>query len=155
MTQSGYHTVFEIGLHSFPWSIALVPTLLIVIGLGLVRFSRGKQIRQAVGGGAVIFSLFFFLLTCVAVVPEFFKEWHAYARGQFSTVEGTVENFHPRPGLGPADESFSVKGISFTYNALDYTSCFHNAGLHGIIRSGLDVRIFYSNECIFRVDVRQ
>jgi hypothetical protein len=35
-----------------------------------------------------------------------------------------VENFHPAPPLAPAKESFSVKQIVFSYNALDPTPCF-------------------------------
>lgn len=149
-----YHTVFAIGLGSFPWGIALVPSIMIVIGLGLIRFSGKKQIRQAVGAAAIIFSLFFLLLLSISSVSEFLKERRTYASGHYFVVEGQVENFHPRPALGRADESFSVNGVNFSYNVLDDTACFHNAHPRGIIRPGLDVRVFYADGCILRLDVR-
>lgn len=155
MTQPVYHTVFAIGLHSFPWGSIWFFALPIAIGLALVGFARGKQIRKAVGAAVIVFSLFSLLLISMSSVSQFMTERHAYASGQFSVVEGKIENFRPMPALGRADESFSAGGVSFSYNVLADTSCFHNAHPHGIIRSGLDVRIFYTDGCILQLDVRQ
>lgn len=154
MTQPAYHTVFAIGLHSFPWGAIWFLGLPIVIGLALIRFARGKRIRKAVGAAVIAFSLFALLLVSMSSVSQFVSERRAYASGQFSVVEGRVENFLPVPALGRTDESFSVSGVSFSYNVLADTSCFHNAHPRGIIRAGLNVRIFYTDGCILRLDVR-
>lgn len=101
-------------------------------------------------------ALFFFLVSLVALVPNFLKLRGNYVSGKSALVEGAVEDFHPAPSIGPAEESFSVRGIWFSYNALDDTPCFHNAPLHGgPLRAGLGVRILYNEGCIQRVDVLQ
>lgn len=154
MTQPAYHTVFAIGLHSFPWGPIWFFALPIVIGLALIRFSGGKQIRQVVGGFFIIFSLFLLFLVGMSTVSIFMKFRHAYVTGNYSVVEGRVENFQPMRIPGPEIESFSVNGVTFSYNVISDT-CFNDAHPRRIIRSGLDVRIFYTNDCILRLDVRQ
>lgn len=155
MTQPVYDTVFAIGVHSFPWGAIWFFALPIVVGLALVRFARGKQIRKVVGAGLIVFSLFAFLLVSMSSVSQFMMERRAYASGQFSVVEGKIENFRPMPPLGRADESFFVNGVMFSYNVLDDTACFHNAHPHGIIRPGVEVRVFYKDGCILRLDIRR
>jgi len=151
-----YETVFEIGFRSFPWSGLLHPVPFILLGLLLFRFGRRKQIYQAVGIGAAVFATLFFFLGVVTLVPTFVELRHAYKSGHSLVVEGVVENFHPAPDLGAAEEFFYVGGIIFSYNALDMTPCFHNAPIHkGPIREGLNVRIFYKDACIQRVDIRR
>jgi hypothetical protein len=150
-----YRTVFEIGLRSFPWGGLLHPVPAILVGLLLFRFGRSKQIYQAVGIILAALAGLFFCVGAVALVPTFVELRHASKSGNSSVVEGVVENFHPAPDLGPAKESFYVNGINFSYNALDLTPCFHNAPIRkGPIRQGLNVRIFYKDACIQRVDVR-
>lgn len=92
MTQPTYHTVFAIGLHSFPWGAIWFFALPIVIGLALIRFSGGKQIRQVVGGFFIIFSVFLLFLVSMSAVSIFMKFRHAYVTGNYSVVEGRVEN---------------------------------------------------------------
>ncbi|MHB8527416.1 MAG: hypothetical protein ACYDD2_14840 [Candidatus Acidiferrales bacterium] len=154
MTQLGYHTVFAIGWHSFPWSSMGFFVLPVLLGLALFRFSGGKQIWQGVGAVIVVLSLFFLLLVSMSTVSVFMKDRHAYVTGSYSVVEGRVENFRPMHTPGPEIESFSVNGVTFSYNVISDT-CFNDAHPHGIIRSGLDVRIFYTDGCILRLDVRQ
>ncbi len=149
-------TVFELGLRSFPWARVLHPMPFIVIGLLLFRFCRSKQIYQAVGIIVASLASIFLLVSLVVFVPHFVKLRSAYVSGRTSVVEGVVENFRPAPALGPARESFSVRGVIFSYNVLDDTACFHNGPLHGgPIRAGSDIRIHYNDECIQRVDVRR
>jgi hypothetical protein len=156
MPELSYQTVFQIGLGSFPWTFVLPFGLMTVIGCALIRFNGGKQIRLAVGWLVTIVSLLFILILNVVVVPEFIEAWHAYRSGNSSIIEGRIEDFHPMPALGPAEESFSVKGRTFSYNVLDSTPCFRNSPPHlGPIHSGLFVRIYYKDECIQRVDVRR
>lgn len=151
-----YHTVFKIGIQSIPWGAIWVPLIMIVIGLVLIRLGRVKQIRQVVGGATIIFSLLIIFLLGTSIVSEFLRERHAYAAGQFSVVEGPIQDFHPMPPLGRAKESFVVNGVNFAYDVGDSTPCFHDsAAFHKIVQAGLEIRIFYTNGCILRLDVRQ
>jgi len=151
-----YNTVFEIGFKSFPWDGLLHPVPFILIGVSLFRFGKSKQIYQVTGIIVAALAALFLILAGVSLVPKFIEIRHAYKSGNSSTVEGVVENFHPAPVLGVANESFSVDGVDFSYNALDLTTCFHNAPFRkGPIRSGLAVRIYYNDGCIQRLDVRQ
>jgi hypothetical protein len=150
-----YETVFELGFRSFPWDGLSHPVPFILVGLLLFRFGR-MQIFKAIGIIGAIFGTLLFLLGAVTLVPAFAELRDAYKSGHSSVVEGIVENFHPAPHLGAAEESFYVGGINFSYNALDMTPCFHNAPIHkGPIREGLNVRIFYNDACIQRLDVRR
>lgn len=70
----------------------------------------------------------------------------AYRRGEYRTVEGYVEDFHPMPETGHDRESFTVGGVEFAYS--DYQSQFgyHNArSLGGVITGdGQHLRIGYT-----------
>jgi len=156
MAQSGFQTVFEIGLKSFPWVGFVMPVVFIVIGIGLIRLSGGSQIRQVVGGFAVIFCGLVVALLGVRLIPDFVEERHAYVTGNYSVVEGPVEDFHPMPFRGHQDERFRVRAKSFSYSSFDLTSCFHSAASHGgPIRPGLDVRIYFTDGCILRLEIRR
>jgi hypothetical protein len=156
MTEANYQMVFELGLRSFPWARMLHPMPFIVIGLLLFRFCRRRQIYPVMGIIVASLASLFFLFSLVIFVPNFIKLRSAYVSGRTSVVEGVVENFRPAPALGPARESFSVRGVIFSYNVLDDTPCFHNAPLHGgPIRAGSNIRIHHNDGCIQRVDVRR
>lgn len=155
MTPANYQPIFEIGFRSFPWVTVMDPLIFIAIGLLLVRFLKSRQIYVIMGVVMASLASLFFLISLVTFIPEFVALRSAYVSGRSSIVEGTVENFRPAPALGPARESFSVRGVIFSYNALDDTPCFHNAPIHGgPIRDGLDVRIHYNEGCVQRVDIR-
>jgi hypothetical protein len=156
MAQPDYKTIFEIGIKSFPWSVLLHPVFFIVIGLIVVRFAKGKQFYQIVGGFVAGLATFFFLLLSMRLVPDFVELRSAYRRGDSTVVKGIVENFHPAPVLGGLKESFIIHGVVFSYYLLDANACFHNdPPRRGPIRAGLDVQIFYKDGCIQRVDIRQ
>ena len=155
MTQANYQTVFEIGLPSFPWARVLHPLIFVAIGLLLVWFLKSRQIYLVMGVFMASLASLFLLISLGTFIPNFMKLRSAYVSAKSSIVEGVVENFRPAPTIGPARESFSVRGVLFSYNALDDTPCFHNAPLHrGPIRDGLNVRIHYNEECIQRVDIQ-
>jgi len=156
MMMPNYQTIFEIGLRSFPWAGALHPAIAVIIGVSLFLFAKGKEIYQLVGGFLAIFGAFLVLIMTITLVSKYVPLRRAYTSGDSSIVEGVVGNFQPAPVLGAARESFSVGGVVFTYNALDDTPCFHDAPYrHGPIRQGLEVRIFYRDGCIQRVDMRR
>ena len=150
-----YKTVFEVGFKSIPWGQLLHPVFFILLGVLLVRFGRRRQFYQVAGGIAVTFASLFLLLG-LTPVQKYIELRHAYRSGNSSVVEGVVENFHPAPDLGIAAESFSVRGVDFSYSALDSTPCFHDAPIHkGPIRSALAVRIYYKDGCIQRGEIRE
>ena len=164
MAQSGFQTVFEIGLTAFPWRGFAICAAFSVLGMGLIRFSGAPALgspkvaraaRQIVGGFLVAFSLLLILLLGIRQIPDFVEKWHAYSSGKYSVVEGPVESFHPMPFGGHQNEWFRVHETSFSYSSYDETPCFHSAASHGgPIRSGLNVRIYFIDGCILRVDVR-
>jgi hypothetical protein len=156
-------TVFEIGFHTFPWTQVLGPLLFVAVGFLLFwvgSSSRAKwlgsrkTIYATTGAFVGSFALIIFVILLITIVPDFVAARHAYITGNSVVVEGAVQNFQAPPDAGPANESFTVAGQSFSYNVLDDTLCFHDAPLHhGPIRNGLDVRIHYHDDCIQRVDV--
>jgi hypothetical protein len=156
MMQANYQTIFEIGPKSFPWVQLLHPIPFAVIGLILIRFSRRRRIIQVFAGVVVSFAFLFFLILAPVLLADYVKHRRAYVNGKSSMVQGAIEDFHPMPMLGAALESFTVNGVQFSYNVLDATPCFHNAPPHkGPVRPGLDVRIYYEDGCIQRVDIKK
>ena len=156
MNPTEYKTVFEIGLHSFPWADLAIPGLLAGLGLGLYKISR-QQTGQLVGSLMIIFGILFFGLLSTTDISKFLELRRAYVNERSSVIEGPVENFRPMPALGPASESFTVRGVNFSYNVLDSTPCFHDAPAHfGPIRPGQLVRVYYQHAggCIQRLDIR-
>ena len=152
MTPEQYQTVFELGFKSFPWIDWLHPCILVVIGLGLYKFAK-RQFVKAVGFLGLVVSTIFFLITSIIYIPDSIRKYYEYKHGRSSIVEGSVENFRPMLMLGPSEESFTVNGVDFAYNA-GTDSCFRNGPYHkGPIRSGMKVRIVYNGTCIQRVDV--
>ena len=109
-----YQTIFEINVASFPWSAFLTPCLCILLGTAFYRFSKMK-LFQLFGSIASAVGLFFVLLYCTALIPKYVRMRHAYKDGQTTLIEGPIENFHPMPSLGPSKESFSVRGVLFSY----------------------------------------
>jgi hypothetical protein len=154
MPADNYQTIFELGFRSFPWQRVLQPLIFLALGLLLIQFFKRKPFHLIVGVFVASMASFFFLISLVIFVPEFVRLRSAYTSGKSDIVDGVIQNFQPAPTIGPALESFSVNGVSFSYNALDDTPCFHNAPLHkGPIREELNVRIHYYDRCIQRVEV--
>jgi hypothetical protein len=156
MAPTDYKTVFELGIGSFPWSDFLIPSVFIVAGFGIYKFSKLQSV-QVVGLAILALSILIFAVLALAVTSNYNVLRRAYLAGISSVIEGRVENFRPMPSLGPARESFSVHGVNFSYNALDSTPCFHNGPAHlGPIRNGQFVRVHYEydNGCIQRLEIR-
>ncbi len=151
-----FRNVFEIGIRSFPWVRLLQPMVFVAIGALLVRFLKNRMAYVIVGACTAAMASIFFLLLLVTFTTNFLRLHAAYVSGKSTVVDGLVENFRPAPTIGASRESFTVGGVLFSYNALEDTPCFHNSPLHkGPIRAGLEVRIFYNDGCIQRVDVRE
>ena len=156
MRTAHYQTVFEIGIHSFPWATVVQPIMFILLGLLIIGLAKQKTYYVTVGVFISALASLFAVISLVKFVPDFVEVRNLYKSGKGQMVEGTVQDFQPAPMLGPARESFSVRGVPFSYNAADASACFHNTPLHkGPLREGADVRIYYYKGCIQRVDVIQ
>jgi hypothetical protein len=158
MLQPHYETVFEIGLKSFPWGALLHPIPFIALGVVLFLLAKKKAAYRAayriVGAFVMALATLFFIIGTVSYVSEFVERRRAYKTGHSLVVEGTIENFSPPPAFGGQKESFSVQGIVLSYYVGDWTPCFHDDLRHnGPIRPGLEVRIYYDDGCIQRIDV--
>jgi hypothetical protein len=126
------------------------------MGLLLMKLFKSKRFYVIVGVFVASMASLFLLISLVIFIPSFVKLRTAYVSGRSVVLEGVVQNLRLAPTLGPARESFMVDGVSFSYNALDDTPCFHNAPFHGgPIREGMDVRIHYYEGCIQRIEVLQ
>lgn len=104
------------------------------------------------------FPAFALLWLGVGTIPmwlEYTKLQKAYRLGNFSVVQGTVENFHPMPPQGHASECFSVTDQTFCYANTVISASFNQDSAHGgPIRAGLPVRVSYIGEDILKIEVR-
>ena len=152
--QASYQTVFEMGFRTFPWGRVAHPLVFVAIGLVLGALLKRKPGYRLFMFSMALFAALFVVLGLVNFIPRFIALRSTYVSGKSSIVEGVVENLHPAPTIGPANESFSVSGIQFSYSALDDTPYFHDAPSHETpIREGSHVRIHYNGDCIQRVEV--
>jgi hypothetical protein len=148
-----YRTVFEITQKGFDWWFPAAG--LGGIAFGAIFIKIGKA-RKWFGYYMVGFSILWTLLVAGSMSLDYYKAHMAYRTGQFSVVEGPVEDFHPMPYTGHQDECFSVQRKTFCYSDYDVTAGFNNSMSHGgPIRAGLPVRIAYYKQEILRIDVRQ
>ena len=151
-----YHTIFEIGMKSFPWLALLRPMILVAAGLLLVRFSRRRPQLQLIGALGAIVGALLLLMGTSKLVPEFMAGRRTYQSGQSRMVEGTVDDFHPAPVLLQGMESFQVGGVRFSYLVGGPSPCFQNdRNGRGMVHAGSHVRIYYRDGCIERVDLWQ
>ena len=95
----------------------------------------------------------------MAFIGTFRDYWncsHALASGKASYVEGTVDNFVPMPYGGHANETFTVKGVPFSYSDGDVSAGFNNPSSHGgPIHQGLPVRIWYVGNEIVKLEIKK
>ena len=70
----------------------------------------------------------------------------AYRRGEYRTVEGYVEQFHPEPRTGHDSEHFFIDGVWFQYSNYSLQAGYHNAAsLGGVITGdGQHLKIGYT-----------
>lgn len=160
--QSDYYTVFTVLQQSVPWQARLILPGIILFGIIaavvaiIQRWGRLSKsfIVLTVVVCAVFLLLAFYAFRAPGVEDMYARAREAYVQGQYSTVEGTVTNFHPMPYSGHQDETFSVNGMQFSYSDYVLIPCFNNTSSHGgPIHEGLRVRIAYSGNCILKLEV--
>lgn len=153
-----YKTVFEISDKAFDWWFPAAGLAFVVLGVVLIKVGKARQWKKSqrwVGYYIVGFATFWTLLAFGAMFPDYYQAQKAYRTGNYSVVEGAVEDFRPMPYEGHQDECFSVQGQTFCYSDYAPTPGFNNSASHGgPIRAGLHVRIAYYGNHILRIDVR-
>lgn len=156
---NAYKTVFEITNKGFDWWFAAAGLGFVVLGVILIKVGRIKQWRGMQRWAGYImfaFATFWTLIAFAATYPDYHEALQAYRTGQYSTVEGTVENFRPMPYSGHQLECFTVRDQEFCYSDYVVTAGFNNTASHGgPIRAGLPVRIAYRGQEILRIEIRQ
>jgi len=150
--------VFEISTKPFDWHFPAAGVPFLIIGIVLIwigRRNKWKGIRRWNGYFFVGFSLFWMFTTYRMLSWDSSALQSAYKNGDYSIVEGKVENFRPMPYEGHQEECFSVKAETFCYSDYEPTAGFNNATSHGgPIRAGLPVRIAYIGSRILRIEIR-
>ena len=121
-------------------------------GLGLV-FAIDSRL---LGWFFIIFASFWTLLAFGFMYSSYREYTAAYRTGQYSVVEGTVEDFHPMPYEGHQEECFRVQKERFCYSDYDLSKPgFNQSAAHGgPIRAGLPVHIAYRDDRILRLEIR-
>jgi len=162
--QNDYHTVFTVLQQSVPWQARFILPGIILFGIigaviAIIQ-RRGRLSKSFIVLTAVVCAVFLLLASYTYNAPGvqdmYARAKDAYIQGQYSTVEGTVTNFHPMPYSGHQEETFSVNGMQFSYSDYVLIPCFNNTSSHGgPIREGLRVRIAYSGNCILKLEVSQ
>ena len=104
----------------------------------------------------IVFTLLWVLGSFIGTFAEYWNCSHALASGKASYVEGTVDNFVPMPYQGHANESFTVKGVPFSYSDYGVEAGFNQTSSHGgPIRQGLPVRIWYVGNEIVKLEIKK
>lgn len=152
-----YRTVFEIKEKGFDWSFPTVGLGFVLLGIVLIwvgKRYRWPLRRKVVGYFMVVFASLWFIGVFTTTHSGYSSLQSAYRRGQFSIVEGIVEDFKPMPYEGHSQECFSVDLERFCYSDFEITAGFNNTRSHGgPIREGVPVRVFYIGDTIVRLDV--
>jgi len=156
MIPHNYHTVFELGFQSFPWTRVAKPVLFLFASIVLIRFFKKRTIYVVIAAFIGSMALIFLMISLLVYVPNFVSLRHRYVSGQTQIAEGPIENFQAAPPIGADIESFSVSGVPFHYYVGHATPCFHDSPPHRVpIREGLMVRIHYDDQCIQKVEVSE
>ena len=146
-----YITIYQFSPKGIrPDLYAIAFTTLIVCGL-LFYFSRYSRKRKEVRVGAILLFALMEIFTIYSAWSEMSADSacnSAFKSGQYSVIEGTVEDFRPMPYEGHANEQFHVGSVRFSYSDYEDRPGFNQSSSHGSpIREGLKVRISYSDDC--------
>ena len=147
------HVLYEASVSVNPMLFLFLPMTAVMIFL-TIRFigtARGtgsfEDKRRAVMFGLVSGV---FLLSSVFMMIHTIRMNDAvigtYRSGEYKTVEGYVENFHPMPRTGHDTESFLIDGVWFQYSDFELRAGYHNAASRGgvITGNGQHLKIGYT-----------
>jgi hypothetical protein len=155
----------EVGYKSWYWPAfglvfaAVNGTFLLFPGLARSVFSLGgllayrpNQFLRWVGFIVpVIWTIFVF----TDGYGEYLAARDALVSGHYDVVEGIVTEFKPMPYSGHGYESFVVAGRTFSYSDFGIiTAGFNHTRSHGgPIDNGIYVRVAYTGNTIFRLEI--
>ena len=156
-----YQTVFEISHKPFPWWFPACGLLVVAFGYliqkGVISTRASKRGGKSNGWPVIVFGMLWTLAVFGGILPDYVRYNGAYRNGQYSVVEGVVEDFQPMPHQGCKCECFRVTDVRFCYS--DYnmgTAGFNQSATHGgPIRAGLPVRISYRDDQRLKIEVSQ
>jgi hypothetical protein len=149
-------TVFDIaGADLSTWwfvaGILAAFSLAFVLGIFSVPMS---EMRRRVFLGFALTGVLLIGLGFWAGYKEDMRLLEARASGDFKVVEGRVEKFDERLDEDNEEESFSVAGVQFSYDARQITAAFHHTARDGgPIRPGANVRISYVGRRIIKLEI--
>ncbi len=73
-----------------------------------------------------------------------------------SMIEGVVEQFKPMNYAGHDYEKFCISNTCFTYSDFTITGGFNNTSSHGgPIKQGLNVRVYYIENVIVKIELKE
>lgn len=160
--------VFDLADSGFR-SIGFASFGFIFIGIGLIMFFSPQLLKklnfQKTQGETKYqkFFRFFFLAfalfwTGTALISTY-GEYSSLRDADCKIVEGKVENFDPMPYSGHKDETYSVKGVTFSYSDYGVTNGFNHTASHGgPVNQDSFVRICYlpkgNTNIITRLEVK-
>lgn len=152
-----YHVVFSVLEATEPWQVRVTLPLILAcgtVGAAIAFLRQRKRWMLLVIGFGILLGLATYVNPGPGVQGMYENARAAYRNGEYATVEGRVSNFHPMPASGHPDESFTVNGVQFSYSDYVVVPCFNHTASHGgPMREGLQVRIAYSGNCIFKLEI--
>lgn len=116
----------------------------------------GRKIAKKVWYPRLVlaFALAWIAFAFTATYKEYRSFLADYRAGNYSVVEGVVEDFIPMPKSGHRYESFTVGGASFHYSDFNITAGFNNTRSHGgPMDEGIYVRVYHAGNTILRLEV--
>src|SRR5579885_3917922 len=106
-----YQLVFDLSTKPYQWWFPAVGLIFIAVGIVIaLAIKRYPSItpHRYVGHVLIVAGAMWSLGAFAATYPCYQKIHSRYARGEYATVQGRIENFKPMPYEGHADECFSV-----------------------------------------------
>jgi hypothetical protein len=158
VTAIHYRVVFEINQKGYDWRFPAVGVLFLIAGAILVWMGRRQKLARFRNTGYVFvgFASLWTLLVFSTTFRDYLALQRAYRKGQYSVVEGRVEDFRPMPYDGHQEECFSVEHVTFCYSDFEPTGGFNNTASHGgPLRPGLPIRVAYVDNHILRLEVEE
>ncbi len=148
-----YELVYDISGSIFPFIKFPLFTFGMLVVIFLIRRGEEKFFPRA---GMMFAMAFVFILFVTSLYWGVSKKYRlSQTKPKF--VEGEIANFVPMPYGGHAHESFTVRGISFSYSDYAITGCFNETKSHGgaIAGNGQRVKIGYTDGCIMELWVEK
>lgn len=142
--------LYEVG---FQFETALVIPLVVLVAFVVILKVKWQETPIV---PKILFSAVacFLLAVCILMYQSQWDMYttvtNAYENGDYQTVEGYVENFHPMPPEGHDVEFFDIDGVHFSYSDATVMTGYHNAKINGGVITGdgqhLKIGYIYYNE---------